>query len=164
MEGADEGEMLVTSGPAGGKRHPRFGDGAAPSDRFPFPASENLPVSQTRQEMCGESKSKSRAPSRRWRVPATPLLLLAYVTYLLLGSAAFRALEGPVERDSAHHLLQEKWELLENHTCLKGEALERLVKVLTRRGGAGGGSRIPRSKGMAAWVGGRTPSRDAEAG
>ncbi|XP_062981470.1 potassium channel subfamily K member 17 [Elgaria multicarinata webbii] len=83
--------------------------------------------------MCG-GESNGKAPpgdasrARRWRIPSTPLLLLAYVGYLLLGSTAFWALESPVERGTAHLLLQEKWELLENYTCLEREDLERLAE------------------------------------
>ncbi|KAL8185623.1 UNVERIFIED_CONTAM: hypothetical protein K2H54_056084 [Gekko kuhli] len=40
-------------------------------------------------------------------------------------------MEGPVERNTALRLLQQKWELLENHTCLDGEALERLAELWT---------------------------------
>ncbi|KYO43442.1 potassium channel subfamily K member 17 [Alligator mississippiensis] len=58
----------------------------------------------------------------------TALLLLAYLGYLLLGSAAFWALEGPAERDAARRLLQGKWDLLGNYTCLQGPALERLIQ------------------------------------
>ncbi|XP_075781199.1 potassium channel subfamily K member 17 [Pelodiscus sinensis] len=73
-----------------------------------------------------------RAQGRRWRLPGTLLLALAYVGYLLLGSAAFWALEGPAERRSAQLLLQEKWELLANYTCLQGPALERLVQGIIK--------------------------------
>ncbi|XP_053161286.1 potassium channel subfamily K member 17 [Hemicordylus capensis] len=83
--------------------------------------------------MCGDGDS-SRTPrgppsaaGRCW-LPATPLLLIAYLSYLLLGSAAFWAIEGPVEQGTAHRLLQEKWDLLENFTCLEREALEQLLK------------------------------------
>ncbi|XP_026505454.1 potassium channel subfamily K member 17 [Terrapene carolina triunguis] len=70
---------------------------------------------------------------RRWcRLPGTLLLLLAYVGYLLLGSTAFWALEGPAERHSAQQLLQDKWELLGNYTCLKGPALERLIQGIIK--------------------------------
>uniref|UniRef100_A0A8C8RHZ4 Potassium two pore domain channel subfamily K member 17 n=1 Tax=Pelusios castaneus TaxID=367368 RepID=A0A8C8RHZ4_9SAUR len=65
---------------------------------------------------------------RRWRLPRTLLLLLAYVGYLLLGSTAFWALEGPVERQSAQRLLHDRWELLANYTCLQGPALEHFIQ------------------------------------
>ncbi|KAM6463908.1 potassium channel subfamily K member 17 [Liasis olivaceus] len=78
----------------------------------------------------GESMAPSEAASTgwRWRIPATPLLLLTYLGYLLLGSAAFWALESPRERDSADRLLNEKWDLLLNFTCLERQALERLTE------------------------------------
>lgn len=81
---------------------------------------------------------------RRWRLPGTLLLLLAYVGYLLLGSAAFWALEGPASRQSAQQLLQDKWELLGNYTCLKGPALERLIQV-------GGWGLPPGRRGQRVW-------------
>ncbi|XP_015675114.1 potassium channel subfamily K member 17 [Protobothrops mucrosquamatus] len=65
---------------------------------------------------------------RRCGLPSTLALLLLYLSYLLLGSAAFWALESPQERDTTEHLLQEKWELLVNFTCLEREALERLAE------------------------------------
>ncbi|XP_061480886.1 potassium channel subfamily K member 17 [Rhineura floridana] len=82
--------------------------------------------------MCGGACNRAPAgpasTARAWWIPPTPMLLLAYLTYLLLGSALFWALESPVERDSALRLLQEKWDLLENYTCLEREDLERLAK------------------------------------
>ncbi|XP_048363013.1 potassium channel subfamily K member 17 [Sphaerodactylus townsendi] len=78
---------------------------------------------------CGRRTPPGAAPeARRRRFPTTLLLLCAYLAYLLLGSAAFWAMEGPVERDTALRLLHQKWQLLDNHTCLDGEALERLAK------------------------------------
>uniref|UniRef100_A0A8C3SEF6 Potassium channel subfamily K member n=1 Tax=Chelydra serpentina TaxID=8475 RepID=A0A8C3SEF6_CHESE len=80
--------------------------------------------------MCGAQGDA--AAGRRWRLPGTLLLLLAYVGYVLLGSAAFWALEGPAERHSAQQLLQDKWELLGNYTCLRGPALERLIQGIIK--------------------------------
>uniref|UniRef100_A0A8D2ISX6 Potassium two pore domain channel subfamily K member 17 n=1 Tax=Varanus komodoensis TaxID=61221 RepID=A0A8D2ISX6_VARKO len=81
--------------------------------------------------MCGgRAAAEDASTTGRWRVPATPLLLLAYVSYLLLGSAAFWALESPVEREQAQWLLQEKWNLLENYTCLEPDDLERLARII----------------------------------
>nr|XP_034966400.1 potassium channel subfamily K member 17-like [Zootoca vivipara] len=76
---------------------------------------------------CGRATPGAASSSGR-RLPATPLLLLAYVSYLLLGSVAFWALESPRERDVARRLLREKWDLLENYTCLEREDLEALAK------------------------------------
>ncbi|TFK09280.1 runt-related transcription factor 2 [Platysternon megacephalum] len=81
--------------------------------------------------MC-RAQGDAVAGRRWWRLPGTLLLLLAYVGYLLLGSAAFWALEGPAERHSAQQLLQDKWELLGNYTCLKGPALERLIQGIIK--------------------------------
>lgn len=63
---------------------------------------------------------------RRWGVP---VLLAAYVGYLGLGAAVLQALERPAEVQAAEHLLREHWELLANHTCLQGPALQRLIEV-----------------------------------
>ncbi|XP_013912018.1 PREDICTED: potassium channel subfamily K member 17 [Thamnophis sirtalis] len=63
-------------------------------------------------------------------LPSTTLLLFLYLSYLLLGSAAFWALESPLERDFTDRLLKEKWELLLNFTCLEREALERLSETI----------------------------------
>lgn len=68
--------------------------------------------------------------ARRRGIPTTLTLLGAYVVYLLVGSAVFCAMEGPEEHHSALRLLQQKWELLENHTCLDGEAVESIAQVL----------------------------------
>ncbi|XP_060611072.2 potassium channel subfamily K member 17 [Anolis sagrei] len=83
--------------------------------------------------MCAGDHPQARA-SRRLRrcFPSTPFLLLAYLSYLLLGSAAFWALESPAEREGARELLQEKWDLLENYSCLEREALEHLAKGIIR--------------------------------
>ncbi|XP_070805924.1 potassium channel subfamily K member 17 [Pituophis catenifer annectens] len=67
---------------------------------------------------------------RRCGLPSTTLLLFVYLSYLLLGSAAFWALESPLERDMTDLLLKEKWELLLNFTCLEREALERLSETI----------------------------------
>ncbi|NXA13336.1 KCNKH protein, partial [Sapayoa aenigma] len=56
------------------------------------------------------------------------MLLAAYVGYVGLGAAVLRALERPVELQAAQHLLQERWELLANHTCPQPPALQRLVE------------------------------------
>ncbi|XP_043367547.1 potassium channel subfamily K member 17 isoform X1 [Dermochelys coriacea] len=69
---------------------------------------------------------------RRRRLPGTLLLLLAYVGYLLLGSAASWVLEGPAGHQSAQELLQDKRELLGNYTCLEGPALERLIQGIIK--------------------------------
>ncbi|XP_015280993.1 PREDICTED: potassium channel subfamily K member 17 [Gekko japonicus] len=83
-------------------------------------------------ECSGGTLSAAALLARRRSIPTTLLLLCAYVVYLLLGSAAFWAMEGPVERSTALRLLQQKWELLENHTCLDGEALERLAERIVQ--------------------------------
>uniref|UniRef100_A0A8C5RV18 Potassium two pore domain channel subfamily K member 17 n=1 Tax=Laticauda laticaudata TaxID=8630 RepID=A0A8C5RV18_LATLA len=71
-------------------------------------------------------RRKAAPTERRCGLPSTTLLLFLYLSYLLLGSAAFWALESPRERDMTDRLLKEKWEVLLNFTCLEREALERL--------------------------------------
>lgn len=63
---------------------------------------------------------------RRWGVP---VLLLAYLGYVGLGAGVLQALERPAEVRAARRLLQQRWELLANHTCLQGPALQRLIQV-----------------------------------
>ncbi|XP_057225869.1 potassium channel subfamily K member 17 [Malurus melanocephalus] len=66
-----------------------------------------------------------RQRRRRWGVP---VLLAAYVGYVGLGAAVLQALERPVEVQAAQHLQQQHLELLANHTCLRGPALQRLIE------------------------------------
>ncbi|NXS62942.1 KCNKH protein, partial [Brachypteracias leptosomus] len=56
------------------------------------------------------------------------VLLVAYISYLGLGASVLQALERPAEVQAAEHLLQQHWELLANHTCLQGPALQRLIE------------------------------------
>ncbi|NXF15982.1 KCNKH protein, partial [Rhodinocichla rosea] len=56
------------------------------------------------------------------------VLLAAYVAYLGLGAVVLQALERPAEMQAAQNLLREHWELLANHTCLQGPALQRLIE------------------------------------
>uniref|UniRef100_A0A8C0IR54 Potassium channel subfamily K member n=1 Tax=Chelonoidis abingdonii TaxID=106734 RepID=A0A8C0IR54_CHEAB len=95
----------------------------------PLPALARSPG--RRGAMC-RAQGDAVAGWRGRRLPGTVLLLLAYVGYLLLGSTAFWALEGPAERQSAQQLLQGKWELLGNYTCLKGPALEGLIQGIIK--------------------------------
>ncbi|NXL40948.1 KCNKH protein, partial [Podilymbus podiceps] len=56
------------------------------------------------------------------------VLLLVYVGYVGLGAGVLQALERPAEVQAAQQLLQQHWELLANHTCLRGPALQRLIE------------------------------------
>ncbi|NWZ19230.1 KCNKH protein, partial [Asarcornis scutulata] len=56
------------------------------------------------------------------------VLLVAYVGYVGLGAGVLQALERPAEVQAAQRLLQQHWELLANHTCLRGAALQRLIQ------------------------------------
>lgn len=66
---------------------------------------------------------------RRWGVP---VLLVVYVGYVALGAGVLQTLERPAEARAAQHLLRQRWELLSNHTCLRGPALQRLIEVSPR--------------------------------
>uniref|UniRef100_G1SRE1 Potassium channel subfamily K member n=1 Tax=Oryctolagus cuniculus TaxID=9986 RepID=G1SRE1_RABIT len=61
-------------------------------------------------------------------VPGTALLLLAYLAYLALGTSVFWALEGRAARESGRGFQLDKWELLQNFTCLDGPALDSLIR------------------------------------
>uniref|UniRef100_A0A8B9ZAU3 Potassium two pore domain channel subfamily K member 17 n=1 Tax=Anas platyrhynchos TaxID=8839 RepID=A0A8B9ZAU3_ANAPL len=67
----------------------------------------------------------AEARQRRWGVP---VLLVAYVGYVGLGAGVLQALERPAEVQAAQRLLHQHWELLANHTCLRGAALQRLIQ------------------------------------
>lgn len=90
----------------------------------------------------------AEARQRRWGVP---VLLVAYVGYVGLGAGVLQALERPAEVQAAQRLLHQHWELLANHTCLRGAALQRLIQVSPcprragpPRGGYQGGFSRPR--------------------
>uniref|UniRef100_A0A8C3CMB3 Potassium channel subfamily K member n=1 Tax=Cairina moschata TaxID=8855 RepID=A0A8C3CMB3_CAIMO len=67
----------------------------------------------------------AEARRRRWGVP---VLLVVYVGYVGLGAGVLQALERPAEVQAARRLLQQHWELLANHTCLRGAALQHLIQ------------------------------------
>ncbi|PNI77159.1 KCNK17 isoform 1 [Pan troglodytes] len=71
------------------------------------------------------------APEGRVRgcaVPSTMLLLLAYLAYLALGTGVFWTLEGRAAQDSSRSFQRDKWELLQNFTCLDRPALDSLIR------------------------------------
>ncbi|XP_011799727.1 PREDICTED: potassium channel subfamily K member 17 [Colobus angolensis palliatus] len=61
-------------------------------------------------------------------VPSTVLLLFAYLAYLALGTGVFWTLEGRAEQDSSRSFQRDKWELLQNFTCLDRPALDSLIR------------------------------------
>ncbi|KAJ8779961.1 hypothetical protein J1605_011997 [Eschrichtius robustus] len=61
-------------------------------------------------------------------MPGTLLLLLAYLTYLVLGAGVFWLLESPAAHDSSERFQHDKWALLRNFTCLDGPALDSLIR------------------------------------
>uniref|UniRef100_A0A2I3HBF5 Potassium two pore domain channel subfamily K member 17 n=1 Tax=Nomascus leucogenys TaxID=61853 RepID=A0A2I3HBF5_NOMLE len=71
------------------------------------------------------------APEGRVRgcpVPSIVLLLLAYLAYLALGTGVFWTLEGRAAQDSSRSFQRDKWELLQNFTCLDRPALDSLIR------------------------------------
>ncbi|XP_057556641.1 potassium channel subfamily K member 17 [Hippopotamus amphibius kiboko] len=84
------------------------------------------------------AKCRQRAPEkpegrvRGCAVPSTLLLLLAYLTYLVLGTSVFWLLESPAAQDSSARFQHDKWALLRNFTCLDGPALESLIRGIVK--------------------------------
>ncbi|NXP03750.1 KCNKG protein, partial [Thinocorus orbignyianus] len=60
----------------------------------------------------------------------TPLLLLGYLFYLLLGAMVFQLLEKQAETHFRDQFQLEKLKFLQNYTCLDRQALEQFVQVL----------------------------------
>ncbi|XP_021498613.1 potassium channel subfamily K member 17 isoform X1 [Meriones unguiculatus] len=76
---------------------------------------------------------RPRSPSVPWwaggcRVRGTGFLLLSYLAYLVLGTGVFWALEGRSTQDRGRNFQRDKWELLQNYTCLDGPALDLLIR------------------------------------
>ncbi|XP_040585474.1 potassium channel subfamily K member 17 isoform X2 [Mesocricetus auratus] len=82
--------------------------------------------------MCGLPSPKASCCARGCRVPATGLLLLSYLAYLVLGTGVFCALEGRAARNSSRIFQRDKWELLQNFTCLDGPALDLLMRDIIK--------------------------------
>ncbi|XP_051060158.1 potassium channel subfamily K member 17 [Phodopus roborovskii] len=78
--------------------------------------------------MCGLLSPEARS----CRVPATGLLLVSYLAYLVLGTGVFWVLEGRAARNSSRIFQRDKWELLQNFTCLDGPALDLLIRDIIR--------------------------------
>ncbi|XP_057349801.1 potassium channel subfamily K member 17 isoform X1 [Manis pentadactyla] len=70
--------------------------------------------------------------ARGCRVPGTLLLLLAYLSYLALGTGVFWVLESPAAQDSSAKFQHDKWALLQNFTCLDGPALDSLIRGIVQ--------------------------------
>ncbi|KAM4679041.1 potassium channel subfamily K member 17 [Amazona ochrocephala] len=75
------------------------------------------------------ARRRRQRQKRRWGVP---VLLVVYVGYVGLGAGVLQALERPAEARAAQHLLRQRWELLANHTCLRGPALQRLIEGIVQ--------------------------------
>ncbi|NXE24261.1 KCNKG protein, partial [Ardeotis kori] len=60
----------------------------------------------------------------------TPLLVLGYLFYLLLGAMVFQLLEKQAETHFRDQFQLEKLKFLQNYTCLDRQALEQFVQVL----------------------------------
>jgi len=59
----------------------------------------------------------------------TPLLVLGYLFYLLLGAMVFQLLEKQAETHFRDQFQLEKLKFLQNYTCLDRQALEQFVQV-----------------------------------
>lgn len=100
-----------------------------------FPVhSQFLPIRAARpgfglSTMCELLSPEGPCWARGCRVPATGLLLLSYLAYLVLGTGVFWALEGRAAQNSSRVFQRDKWELLQNFTCLDGAALDLLIRV-----------------------------------
>uniref|UniRef100_A0A8B9IBP0 2P domain potassium channel Talk-1 n=1 Tax=Anser brachyrhynchus TaxID=132585 RepID=A0A8B9IBP0_9AVES len=64
-----------------------------------------------------------------WQNSWTPLLVLGYLFYLLLGAMVFQLLEKQAETHSRDQFQLEKLKFLQNYTCLDRQALEQFVQV-----------------------------------
>jgi hypothetical protein len=58
----------------------------------------------------------------------------------VLGAGVFQALEGRAAQDFGRSFQRDKWELLENFTCLDRPALDLLIRVRDERERLGQGS------------------------
>ncbi|XP_042680334.1 potassium channel subfamily K member 16-like [Centrocercus urophasianus] len=65
-----------------------------------------------------------------WQISWTPLLVLGYLFYLLLGATVFQLLEKQAETHSRDQFHLEKLKFLQNYTCLDRQALEQFIQVL----------------------------------
>ncbi|OXB76619.1 UNVERIFIED_CONTAM: hypothetical protein H355_014510 [Colinus virginianus] len=65
-----------------------------------------------------------------WQISWTPLLVLGYLFYLLLGAMVFQLLEKQAENHSQDQFHLEKLKFLQNYTCLDRQALEKFIQVL----------------------------------
>ncbi|KAM9563803.1 potassium channel subfamily K member 17 isoform 2-T2 [Guaruba guarouba] len=73
--------------------------------------------------------ARRQRQKRRWGVP---VLLVVYMGYVGLGAGVLQTLERPAEARAAQSLLRQRWELLANHTCLQGPALQRLIEGIVQ--------------------------------
>lgn len=64
-----------------------------------------------------------------WQISWTPLLVLGYLFYLLLGAMVFQLLEKQAETHSRDQFHLEKLKFLQNYTCLDRQALEQFIQV-----------------------------------
>nr|XP_007970905.2 potassium channel subfamily K member 17 isoform X1 [Chlorocebus sabaeus] len=83
-------------------------------------------------------------------VPSTVLLLFAYLTYLALGTGVFWTLEGRAAQDSSRSFQRDKWELLQNFTCLDRPALDSLIRDVVQAY-KNGASLLSNTTGMGRW-------------
>lgn len=77
----------------------------------------------------GQMSSMALLTMHSRQISWTPLLLLGYLFYLLLGAMVFQLLEKQAETHFRDQFQLEKLKFLQNYTCLDRQALEQFVQV-----------------------------------
>ncbi|XP_073894255.1 potassium channel subfamily K member 17 isoform X4 [Macaca fascicularis] len=97
-------------------------------------------------------RTRAGPEDRGWgcAVPSTVLLLFAYLAYLALGTGVFWTLEGRAAQESSRSFQRDKWELLQNFTCLDRPALDSLIRDVIQAY-KNGASLLSNTTGMGRW-------------
>ncbi|XP_077855219.1 potassium channel subfamily K member 17 isoform X1 [Macaca mulatta] len=97
-------------------------------------------------------RTRAGPEDRGWgcAVPSTVLLLFAYLAYLALGTGVFWTLEGRAAQESSRSFQRDKWELLQNFTCLDRPALDSLIRDVVQAY-KNGASLLSNTTGMGRW-------------
>ncbi|XP_003897615.1 potassium channel subfamily K member 17 isoform X1 [Papio anubis] len=121
-----------------------------------FP-SHQVPVHRSRRRLPASlamyrPRTWAGPEDRGWgcAVPSTVLLLFAYLAYLALGTGVFWTLEGRAAQESSRSFQRDKWELLQNFTCLDRSALDSLIRDVVQAY-KNGASLLSNTTGMGRW-------------